>query len=208
MNTETPLMEPPRPYQEWKVLSVRSGKTVDNPKGPGSLTALYIDFEGVEDGWASPDGVYWRRKTGNEPNMGDSFWGTISVGEYGYRFDWDNTKAVGTSQQPSQPKFKQAAGQPQGGESQDARQRSIVRQHSEEMALRFLAIAQQEDQGVSGEMKGTPVVLFTPEWLEINLWPIVDAFQADASGNASYQEGGIAQVREEIQTQNRGEVPF
>ena len=107
------------------------------------------------------------------------------------KVDWDAVKAK-TSQTPSQSAggtFRASAGSPQGGESQDARQASIVRQHSQEMALRLAQVEitrviAAAEQG-AGKVGSTP--LATPEWLEMNLQPIIDWFVADAGGQSRSQ---------------------
>ena len=186
MNTETPLHEPPHPTQAWRIEAIRPGK-VKNVNG-NQLQAFYCDMEGLEDGWVPSEGVFWQRKAGNSPNVGETVHGTIAIGEYGYRFRL--SKADERPQGEPNPVLKQAAGKPlpQTSEAPDARQRSIIRQHSQEMALRFLALQEQQN-GLE--------VLYSPEWLEINLAPIIDWFAADASGNASHQESIRATVRHE-----------
>lgn len=181
--TPTTYQEPPHPTQVWQVTGVRPGKVSPNPKGQGNLQAFYCDMEGTDDGYVLPDGAYWRRKEGNAPAVGDKFLGTVSVGDYGLRFTWDNkgqADAVGTTERAPAGTFESAAGSPApGGENPSDRQRSIVRQHSEGMALQFLAIAASEKDN-----QDRPAVEFTTKWLEDNLMPIINFFVADANGEA------------------------
>ena len=64
--------------KDWTVTEVRTGKVKNNPHG-GQLQAFYVDFEGSSD-------VYWQRKAGNNPQVGESYYGYIGEGEYGPRF--------------------------------------------------------------------------------------------------------------------------
>jgi hypothetical protein len=108
--------------QRWKVLEVKEGKTEPNPKAPGNLTKFYVHFKG-EDGTDSPD-TYWRRKEGNFPQPDEIIYGTISQGQYGPMFRWQEPPAdTGGPRAPSQP-----SSQPQSTNSDDPKQESIERQ--------------------------------------------------------------------------------
>jgi hypothetical protein len=63
--------------QEWKVTGVREGK-VESSNGR-SLQKFYVDFEGAED-------TYWRRRAGDLPQIGKSYFGTIDENKYGLFF--------------------------------------------------------------------------------------------------------------------------
>lgn len=172
--------DPPHPTQEWRVVDCKPGKVVPNPKGAGSLQSYYVTLEGVEDGFTPSDRCWWRRKAGNEPQQGESVYGTVSTNDYGYAFRLEQRDGSQKPSQPSSPAFRAAAGPPPTGESQDARQASIVRQHSDEMALRFLA-------SCIADGEGHPKLECTPEWLEVNLAPISDWFFAHAGGQSRSQ---------------------
>lgn len=73
--------------QEWKVLAVREGKVEPNPKG-GELQKFYCDFEGVPD-------VYWRRKLPATVEVGETYFGTISNGDYGPIFRKESPGGAG-----------------------------------------------------------------------------------------------------------------
>lgn len=64
--------------KDWTVKAVREGKVEDNPKG-GQLQKFYVDFEGCPD-------TYWRRKLPATVEVGQSYFGTISEGDYGPMF--------------------------------------------------------------------------------------------------------------------------
>jgi hypothetical protein len=64
--------------KDWKVLAVREGKKEPNPKG-GEFQKFYVDFEGAKD-------VYWRRKLPATVDVGSTYFGTISEGDYGPLF--------------------------------------------------------------------------------------------------------------------------
>lgn len=61
--------------QEWKVLDVREGDEEPGQKG-GTLKKYYVDFEGCAD-------TYWRRKMPATVEVGKTYFGTISNGDYG-----------------------------------------------------------------------------------------------------------------------------
>lgn len=75
--------------KDWKVLDVRIGKTEPNPHG-GNFQKFYVDFEG------SPD-TYWRRKEGDSPEKGNSYYGTITKGDYGPKFKKEKAPDQGGS---------------------------------------------------------------------------------------------------------------
>lgn len=148
-------IEPPLPAQPWTATYVKEGKTEENPRG-GTLQKFYLDFEGSVDGFNAED-VYWRRKEGNAPVVGQSYVGSISIGDYGYRFKSEpgagtaaprgsvNTGSAGTSSKGWQPE----------SERDPERSARILRQHSQEMAVRTLT-ALGSFQGKSAEMlRGT-----------------------------------------------------
>jgi len=78
--------------KEWKVLNFRPGKTEPNPHG-GQFQKFYVDFEG------SPD-TYWRRREGDEPEVGRSYYGTITEGNYGPMFKKEKAPDSASSGSP------------------------------------------------------------------------------------------------------------
>jgi hypothetical protein len=165
--------------KDWKVIAVRSGKTEPNPHG-GQFQRFYVDFEG------SPD-TYWRRKEGDAPGVGNSYYGTITVGDYGPRFkkeklpeDFAGTSSGGSRNLGSK-------WQPES-ERDPERSARILRQHSQEMALRYLTVS-----GFSVDPENRSVAL------EQNVRPIIDWFDADviqaaqkAGGSLPHAEAGTA----------------
>lgn len=73
--------------QEWKVLAVREGKEEPGQKG-GTLKKFYVDFEGCDD-------VYWRRKMPAHVEVGETYFGTISNGDYGPIFKKESPGGAG-----------------------------------------------------------------------------------------------------------------
>jgi hypothetical protein len=143
--------------KDWLVEGVREGKTEPNPHG-GELTKWYVDFQG------SPD-TYWRRKAGDTPEVGKSYYGTITIGDYGPRFKKEKKLDGSGASGGSNGSW--------GGKSPD-QQASIVRQHSQEMALRYLAIF-----GDSALEANDADGLITSLVGEVK--PIIDWFEADAN---------------------------
>jgi hypothetical protein len=176
--TETP---PPIPQQSWTARAVREGKVVPNPKGAGQLQNFYIDFNGA-DGFQAK-GTYWRRKAGNAPKVGESYAGTITSGEYGYRFKMDSSGGGGG---------RGGGGRDWKPESQFDPEKTarIGRSHAQGMALEYAnqvgALAGLDE----GHLKGDPRTI-VPDLF----WRIVDQFQADvdqAAAKAAQGAGGVA----------------
>lgn len=142
MSDRTPIPGLPK-QQEWTVLAVREGKEEPNPNG-GMLKKHYVDFEGARD-------VYWRRKMPATVEVGQSYFGTISEGTYGPMFKKES---------PDQAAAPQSSGGSSGGrawipESEKDPERSarILRQHSQEMALRVYAKAGFEGQDLHAYLR-------------------------------------------------------
>lgn len=111
--------------KEWKVLDFRVGKTEPNPHG-GQFQKFYVDFEG------SPD-TYWRRREGDEPEKGRSYYGTITEGNYGPMFKKEkppegSTGSSGGSKNYSKEWTPEAQRDPE-------RAARILRQHSQSAAI-------------------------------------------------------------------------
>lgn len=113
--------------KEWAVEGVRAGKVEDNPQGPGQLQKFYVDFEGCDD-------VYWRRKLPATVEVGQSYFGTITENQYGKMFKKEKpqqgstTTAGGANHRDWKPE----------SERDPERSARILRQHSQEMALRWI----------------------------------------------------------------------
>lgn len=123
--------------QDWKVLDVREGKTEPNPHG-GEFQKFYVDFEG------SPD-TYWRRKKGDTPKVGQSYYGTISEGQYGPIFKKE--KLPEGHQPPSGSSDYQRSTEVRSGD----RDASISRQ----VALKILAPSINEAAALTPAIKAT-----------------------------------------------------
>jgi len=116
--------------KDWKVLDVRAGKTEPNPHG-GQFQKFYVDFEGSMD-------TYWRRSAGDEPEVGKTYYGTITEGNYGPMFKKEK-KPDGHSGGSSE----RSTGGTSSGRDLDA---SIARQ----VALKILA-PRLNAEGLDGE---------------------------------------------------------
>lgn len=161
---------------EFTIKGARNAGTKPNPHG-GTFDKWYVDLldpEGkpVRDAEGKTDGAYWQRKSPSEVTEGDVVYGTVSEGEYGLRFKMEKRP-------------DDAPAGSQGGGSFNARpgksadqQASIVRQHSQESALRYLAIT-----GLDIDPENRMVAL------EQIVRPIIDWFVEDAN-NASKSASG------------------
>lgn len=117
--------------QDFRVIDVREGKTEPNPHG-GQFQKFYVDFEDAPD-------TYWRRNAGDAPEIGRSYYGTVSKGEYGLRFKKEKLPddfRRGT--QHGSPGASQASSSPRG----DSRNAEIRRQHSQQVAIEIMAARQ------------------------------------------------------------------
>jgi len=168
--TEHP--QPPAPTQEWTAESVRPGKVYDRNEHGKILQAFYVDFKGA-DGFKAK-GTYWKREEGNSPEIGKPANGTISVGDYGYRFKLE--KMGGPRQSGGGSKSWQSE-----QERDPERSARILRQHSQEMAIRAWFAYAQGDYGAPSDTKGA-----LKEW--------TDFFDADVNkaGQAAVQAHGNA----------------
>jgi hypothetical protein len=163
---------------EFTIKSVRTAGQKPNPHG-GTFDKYYVDLldpEGnpVRDAKGKTDGAYWQRKTPSEVNEGEVVYGTVSEGDYGLRFKAEKRPDAGGSTSSSGGGSYRGGG---GGKSPD-QQASIVRQHSQEMAICVLAAI------------GSPPELDTGA-LKTNLKDWTDFFAADAgAAQAANGTGG------------------
>lgn len=120
------------------------GNPFGEDKEWGPLIPRRMELEGVEGV------VAWNRKPADaDPKVGETLEGELEQTQYGFKFK----------------KSRQGGGF--GGGKSPEQQKSIVRQHSQEMALRYMAI--QVARGV------------VPEGFDYsNLTPIIDWFVKDA----------------------------
>ena len=116
--------------------AVRPGKTSENPHG-GTLQAFYVDFEKLDG--TIEEGVYWRRKEGNTPNVGETYEGEITQGDYGPRFKQSKQGGFSSTTSSGSQNHSQKKWQPEA-ERDPERSARILRQHSQEMALRMLSL--------------------------------------------------------------------
>lgn len=135
---------------EFTVKDARNRGNIPNPHG-GELTRWYVDFEDengqpVKDGSGKVADCYWQRKPDNDVTVGDTVYGVITEGEYGLRFKAQQRpdgapRSGGGSERSTVSKFK-STWQPES-ERDPERSARILRQHSQEMALRWYAVVAQ-----------------------------------------------------------------
>lgn len=148
--------------RDWTVNAVREGDVVPNPHG-GELQKFYVDFEGSGD-------TYWRRKAGDVPEVGRSYYGNIRQGDYGPMF-----KKMKPEDGAARSNGSRSSG---GGGFPPDVQAAITRQHSQEMAIRALALGGLGRDSLEDwdEAKGA-----IREW--------TDWFQADVDAAAEAAQG-------------------
>jgi hypothetical protein len=112
--------------KDWKVLDVRVGKTEPNPHG-GEFQKYYVDFEGSED-------TYWRRKAGDKPEVGKSYYGTITEGNYGPMFKKEKRPDGAPSGSAEASTGSKGTWQPESQRDPERAAR-ILRQHSQSAAV-------------------------------------------------------------------------
>ncbi|HET7455412.1 MAG TPA: hypothetical protein VFJ76_07825 [Solirubrobacterales bacterium] len=154
--------------KEWKVLDVREGKTEPNPHG-GEFQKFYVDFEGSDD-------TYWRRRKGDAPEVGKSYYGTISEGNYGPMFKKEK-RPEGSSEASTGGGGSKREWKPESQYDPEKVAR-ITRAHAQKMALEWAALLQQSPG---------PLTLTLP-----NIFQLADAFQHDieTNGQAAIQGAG------------------
>lgn len=118
--------------QEWKVLAVREGKEEPGQKG-GTLKKFYVDFEGCED-------VYWRRKMPASVEVGRTYFGTISNGDYGPIFKKESPGGGGAGGGGGGARSGGGRSFKPESEFDPEKVARMGRAHAQDMALRLLAI--------------------------------------------------------------------
>jgi hypothetical protein len=154
--TRPPIEGLPK-QQEWKVLAVREGAEEPGQKG-GTLKKFYVDFEGCDD-------VYWRRKMPAQVEVGQTYFGTISNGDYGPIFKKESPGGAGGGHGGGGGDASRGGGRTFKPESEFDPEKvaRMGRAHAQGMALTWLEAI--------GDM---------PNDLA-ELWPYVDAFEADVN---------------------------
>lgn len=116
--------------REWKVLGFRPGKTEPNPHG-GQFQKFYVDFEG------SPD-TCWRRREGDEPEIGRAYYGTVSEGNYGPMFKKEKAPDGSTSSGGSKNYGGKSKEWTPEGDRDPEKVARIGRAHAQGMAVQTL----------------------------------------------------------------------
>ena len=101
-----------------------------NPHG-GTLATFACDFKDAADNVRT--NVYWARKAGNDPQVGQSYYGEMQDGDKGPRFFTRTAPPDGSAPLPSASQPSSQAPNP------DPRGSRIERQHSQSVAVEFLA---------------------------------------------------------------------
>jgi hypothetical protein len=164
----------------YEVIAARNAGNKPNPHG-GELTKWYVTLR--NEAGQEMSRVYWQRKVGNEVNVGDRVYGSVTKGDYGPRFKMEQVPD-GVSLTPPTP----SAGPQAGGDTgvtpnpgntppkaadggrdfQDERQRRIERQHSQEMAIRLFAAAEPIADGRTAKTH-LPVIKALTDWFANDL---------------------------------------
>jgi len=144
--------------QEWKVLSVREGKEEPGQKG-GTLKKFYVDFDGCDD-------VYWRRKMPATVEVGETYFGTISNGDYGPIFKKESPGGGGGGA---------GGGSRSGGRSfkpesqfDPEKVARMGRAHAQDMALEALQLGSSEAKTGSAEELKAAITEWT-DWFEADV---------------------------------------
>lgn len=133
-------------FAHWEITRTKNAGQKPNPHG-GQLDKWYCGLKNL-DGGDSCDDAYWQRKAPSEVKVGDTVYGKIEQGDYGWRFylepepDGPQTSSRGSSEARSGSK---RSWQPEH-ERDPQRAARILRQHSQDVAVQFL-IAQHKDDG-------------------------------------------------------------
>jgi hypothetical protein len=166
--------------KDWKVLAFRVGKTEPNPHG-GEFQKYYVDFEG------SPD-TYWRRKAGDAPEAGRSYYGTIRQGDYGPIFKKEKPpEGDGSTHTAGSRNYGSSKGWQPDSERDPERVARISRSHAQEMALRYAA----ETDALTGLKEQPDPRATVPAFF----WRLVDQFEMDveeAAAQKAARAGGAS----------------
>jgi hypothetical protein len=93
----------------YEVVAARDAGNKPNPHG-GELTKWYVTLR--NEAGQEMSRVYWQRKVGNEVNVGDKVYGSVTKGDYGPRFKMEQVPD-GVSLTPPTP----SAGPQAGGDT-------------------------------------------------------------------------------------------
>ncbi len=146
--------------QEWKVLKVREGKEEPGQKG-GMLKKFYVDFEGCDD-------VYWRRKMPATVEVGETYFGTISNGDYGPIFKKESPGGAGGGggggggSRSGSRSFKPES------EFDPEKVARMGRAHAQDMALEALQLGSDEARTGSADELKAAITEWT-DWFEADV---------------------------------------
>lgn len=167
--------------ETYTVRDVREGKVKPNPHGGGNLQAFYVDF--VRPDGKLEMGVYWQRKEGNVPQPEESVFGDITEGDYGPRF---KQAKGGPSPAPREASTGGNVSSTTGAKQEtdwDAIGAEKRRCHSQEMALRFMAIG-----GNVPGLVGVDLITHLADWFDADA--IAAGQKASQGAGAGTGEGG------------------
>jgi hypothetical protein len=180
---------------EFTVKDARNRGNIPNPHG-GELTRWYVDFldangEPVKNEKGEAKDCYWQRKPEYEVKADDTVYGTISEGQYGLRFKKEQ-KPDGAPSSGSEARTGTGGGQGKNWQPESERdpERSarILRQHSQEMALRFLSWAAVANLHPVDALAA--IGIDAPEQTLGQIKALADFFDADVNQAGQAARGG------------------
>lgn len=167
--------------QDWTVTAVREGKVEPNPHG-GSLQKFFVDFQGADG--ETEEGVYWRRKEGNAPEVGQVFNGEISDPKgYGAMFKQSKGSFGGGGSSGNKEYTSKKKDWTPEADRDPERSARILRQHSQGLAVQVM-IAQGAFRDVTDSAYAVENEAALKAW--------TDYFDADVhqAGKAALQGAG------------------
>jgi len=133
------------PGAHWEITRANNAGQKPNSHG-GTLDKWYVGLKNL-DGRKDCDDAYWQRKAPSEVSIGDKVYGKLEKGEFGFRFYLEKEPDGGGSfeAQTGSAGGSNAKGNWQPESERDPeRAARILRQHSQEMAIRFAALVGPE----------------------------------------------------------------
>ena len=133
------------PGAHWEVTRANNAGQKPNPHG-GTLDKWYVGLKNL-DGRKDCDDAYWQRKSPSEVSVGDKVYGKLEKGEFGFRFYLEKEPDGGGGfEAKAGSSGKKGNWQPEA-ERDPERAARILRQHSQEMAIRALNLRQPVSGG-------------------------------------------------------------
>jgi hypothetical protein len=179
---------------DFEILAVKDGGLVDNPKGPGQLQRQYVSVK-APDGTETSD-VYLRRKPENAATVGSIVFGELEKNDQGWRLFPKQRDGAGNFKAP---KYERE------GDPQAERSRRIERQHSQDMAIRALALY-PGGVPIPDSQRRTKIKEWT-DWFAQDLDADVGGGSAGVSDEATVRSTGTAAADVSADPGNTGTGP-